>query len=262
MHNKYLLNKILPILKLENKKISSKISFYSKNKNFFDPVTKFDLIIEKKIKKQIFKDFPNHNFIGEEFGEGLKKKYNNSETTWIVDPIDGTKALLCGQPTWSNLIGAKINNKMISSFAFFPELNKVYFTEKNKSYVLNNLKNKIINSSKVNNISEAKLITNSIHTLQKKNMMFFLKKYRNFFKITGSDAYNFCLMAEGKIDIIIEAGLKQVDILPLKKLLNNAGAIISDWRGDTDISSGNIVASSNIILHKKILKLIKLNKIV
>ena len=48
MYNKYLLNKILPILKKENEKISNKIKFFSKNKNSCDPVTKFDLIIEKK----------------------------------------------------------------------------------------------------------------------------------------------------------------------------------------------------------------------
>ncbi len=258
MYNKYLLNKILPILKKENKKISNKIKFFSKSKNSFDPVTKFDLIIENKIKKQVLKDFPNHNF----FGEELNSKYNNSDISWIVDPIDGTKALLCGLPTWSNLIGIKSKKQLINSFAFFPELNKIYYTNKNKSYLLKNSKSKIIYSSKVKKISEAKLVTNSIHTLYKKNMMSFLKKYKNFFKITGNDSYNFCLIAEGKIDIIIEAGLKKVDIFPLLKLLKNSGAIITDWHGKNNISKGDIVVSSNKILHNKILKLIKLNKII
>tara|TARA_X000000950_G_C13920438_1_gene663097 strand:- start:6890 stop:7666 length:777 start_codon:yes stop_codon:yes gene_type:complete len=258
MYNRYLLDKILPILKKENKKISNKIQFFSKSKNSFDPVTKFDLTIEKKIKKQVLKDFPDHNF----FGEELKSNYNNSDTSWVVDPIDGTKALLCGQPTWSNLIGIKFKKQMINSFAFFPELNKIYFTKKNKSYLLKNSKAKTIKCSKVRKISEAKLVTNSIHTLYKKNMISFLKKYKNFFKITGNDSYNFCLMAEGKIDIIIEAGLKKVDILPLIKLLKNSGAIITDWNGKNNISKGDIIVSSNNILHDKILKLIKLKKII
>ncbi len=69
-------------------------------------------------------------------------------------------------------------------------------------------------------------------------------------------------MAEGKIDIIIEAGLKKVDILPLIKLLKNSGAIITDWNGKNNISKGDIIVSSNNILHDKILKLIKLKKII
>ena len=69
-------------------------------------------------------------------------------------------------------------------------------------------------------------------------------------------------MAEGKIDIIIEAGLKNVDILPLLRLLKNSGATVTDWKGKNNISKGNIIVSSNKILHSKILKLIKLNKII
>ena len=56
--------------------------------------------------------------------------------------------------------------------------------------------------------------------------------------------------------------LKNVDILPLKQLLKNSGAIITNWKGKNDITSGNIIVSSNIVLHKKFLKLIKLNNII
>ena len=69
-------------------------------------------------------------------------------------------------------------------------------------------------------------------------------------------------MAEGKIDIIIEAGLKNVDILPLLRLLKNSGATVTDWKGKNNISKGNIIVSSNKILHSKNFKLIKLNKII
>ena len=37
-----------------------------------------------------------------------------------------------------------------------------------------------------------------------------LKRYKGFYKITGSDAYNFCSIAEGKIDVLIESGLKRL----------------------------------------------------
>jgi len=259
MYNKYLIKNILPILKIENSKITNKINFSSKKNNSVDPVTKFDVNIEKKIKLKILKDFPKNNFSGEELKNTF---FDNSEITWVVDPIDGTKALLCGQPTWSNLIGVKLNNEMISSFVNFHELKKFYFTDDGKSYfVKNNLKPQIIKSSNIKNLNQAKLITNSIHTFFNNRIFNFLNNYKNFFKITGCDAYNFCMLAEGKIDIMIEAGLKQVDILPVKKLLENAGAIITNWSGKTDLSDGKIIAASNKVLHKKFLRLIKKNKI-
>ena len=259
MYNKYLIKEILPILNIENSKVTKKINFSSKKNNTVDPVTKFDVNIEKKIKNKILKDFPKHSFSGEELEDTFS---NESEITWIVDPIDGTKALLCGQPTWSNLIGVKKRDEMVSSFINFHELKKIYYTNKNKSYILeSNLKPKVIMSSKIKNLSQAKLITNSIHTFYNNRIFNFFNNYKNFFKITGCDAYNFCMIAEGKIDVMIEAGLKQVDILPVKKLLENAGAIITNWEGHRDISEGKIIASGNKLLHNQFLKLIKLNKI-
>ena len=56
----------------------------------------------------------------------------------------------------------------------------------------------------------------------------FKKTHKGIFKISGIDALNFCLVAEGKIDILIEKGLKQVDFFPLISIIENSGAIISD----------------------------------
>ena len=37
------------------------------------------------------------------------------------------------------------------------------------------------------------------------------------------DAYNYCLFAEGKIDVIIDFNVKKIDIFPLMKLIQNSG---------------------------------------
>ena len=53
------------------------------------------------------------------------------------------------------------------------------------------------------------------------------------------------VLAEGKIDIIIESGLKQVDILPLVPIIKKAGGLIVNWEGKNDLSKGQIIACSN-----------------
>ena len=64
-------------------------------------------------------------------------------------------------------------------------------------------------------------------------------------------------MAEGKLDVVIEANLKPFDILPLIPILKKSGAVITTWKNDKAENAGNIIASSNKILHNKIIKLFK-----
>ena len=66
----------------------------------YDPVTSADKAFEKFIRQEISKKFPTHQIRGEEFGQ----KKTKSDFTWIIDPIDGTRSFVIGNPTWSNLI--------------------------------------------------------------------------------------------------------------------------------------------------------------
>ena len=82
-------------------------------------------------------------------------------------------------------------------------------------------------------------------------------KFKGFFKVTGVDAYNFWSIAEGKFDVLIESGLKLVDIMPILLIVKNSGAIISDWNGGQDYSKGKVLVSSNTKVHKHYLNILK-----
>tara|TARA_B100000965_G_scaffold391286_1_gene399148 strand:+ start:73 stop:843 length:771 start_codon:yes stop_codon:yes gene_type:complete len=226
--------------------------YISKNKNSVDPVTKLDLMVEKLIRSKIIKNFSTHSIIGEEYNDKIK----NSDFTWIIDPIDGTKNLIMGLPTWSNLIGLYKGKNSILSFANFPILRKYYIAYGNKTFVNQKNFNRRIYSNKKVNYKNAKIAINTFHTIKEKKIFKFLKRYKGFYKITGSDAYNFCLIAEGKVDVLIECGLKKVDILPLISIVKNSGAIITDWQGKTNFSKGDVLVTANKNLHKKFLKII------
>ncbi len=247
---KFIKKKLIPLLKKENKKIALQRSYFSKNKSIVDPVTKHDIRIEKKIRKLIIKNYPDHGIRGEEF----EKKIGNSNFEWCIDPIDGTKALIAGQPTWSNMIGLSYKNKPLYGLIFFPELKKYYFNNNNSSFVCINNTKKQIYSKKNRNLKNSYLITNSIHTIKNNKMLSFFQNYKHLFKITGTDAYNFCSIAEGKVDILIEAGLKPYDILPHLSILEKSGAIISDWKGGKNFLKGEVIVSGNNYIHKKFLR--------
>ena len=238
----------------KNFKFSLKISNKSKDQKIFDPVTNLDKAFEKFIRNIIVKEFPHDAILGEEFLE----KYSDNEYKWFIDPIDGTKAFMVGAPSWSNLVGLTYKDQPILGLANFPALNKFYISDKKKSYLINNKKT-ILKTSKESNLKKCKVIGH-LHEL------LLLKKNKKIKKIISSvayfgaatfDALNFCLLAEGKIEAVIETNLKPFDIVPLISIIEKAGGEVSTWDGQSALQGGNILATSNKKIHSKILKILK-----
>ena len=238
-------------------KIKSKsnliVSNKSKSKKNYDPVTNIDKAFEKYIRSLIKKKFPKDSIVGEEFRDVL----STNDLKWSIDPIDGTRAFLIGAPTWSNLISLSYKNKSLIGLANFPELSKYYINDKKKSYLIENNKKKILKSSKNNNLKKIKIIGNFHGTLSYEKQRRVIRQFGWSFSLAGFDALNYCLLAEGTVDAVIEANLKPHDILPLIPIIKNSGAIVTNWKNEPAENGGNIIASSNKALHNKILRLLK-----
>jgi histidinol phosphatase-like enzyme (inositol monophosphatase family) len=256
-------NKSFNFLKNLPKKLNS---FYNKSSKFgfkvdnksktvknFDPVTNIDRGFEKYIRSLIHKSFPDDSIIGEEFED----KFSSNDCQWCIDPIDGTRAFIIGAPTWSNLVGLSFEDKPILGLANFPELNKYYINNKKKSFVIKNNNKLILRSSKNNNLKSIRIIGNFHGTLSYEKQKKIIKKFGWSFRLAGFDALNYCLLAEGKVDAVIEANLKPYDILPLIPIIKNSGATVTNWKNEAAEKGGNILATSNKKLHNKILKILR-----
>ncbi len=112
----------------------------------YDPVTSADKGFEKFIRSRIKKKFPKHQIIGEEFGH----KKTKSDFSWVIDPIDGTRSFVIGNPTWSNLISLNYKGNPQVGLANFPKLSKYYLNiSSKKAYVFENgKKNKLMVNKK------------------------------------------------------------------------------------------------------------------
>lgn len=243
-------NKITKEIEKKIPSLSKKLNYKSKKNSIIDPVTRMDFQVEKLIRNCIKKKFKNHNIIGEE----LKNENFNSNYTWVIDPIDGTKNLILNLPTWSNLIGLYYKKECIFSFANFPILKKTFIGTTNSCFLINGKIKKKIKTNKNTRISNMKLALNTIHPLKFKKINQFILNYKGFFRTTASDAYNFCSIAEGNLDALIESGLKNVDILPIIKIVEASGAIITNWKGEKKFDEGKVVVASNDKIHRYLLK--------
>ena len=225
----------------------------SKRKKIFNPVTNFDKSFERYIRSLITKVFPKDAILGEEF----KYKNSQNEYEWSVDPIDGTKLFVIGVPTWSNLVGLMYKKKSIIGLANFPGLNRYYLNDKLKTYLYKDKKKYILKSSFNHKLKDLKIIGNFHGQINDKIKNLIINRLRGSFKPISFDALNYCLLAEGKVDAVIETNLKPYDIIPMVPIVKNAGGWISNWKNDNAEFGGNILATSNKKLHEKILKILK-----
>ena len=101
IYYKFLNNLAKELTRFYTSKLSKSFKVTNKLKGRgYDPVTSSDKAFERFIRSKITKKFPNHQIIGEEFG----KKKSDSNYSWVIDPIDGTRSYVIGNPSWSNLI--------------------------------------------------------------------------------------------------------------------------------------------------------------
>ena len=239
----------------KNSKYGFKVSNKSNDRKNFDPVTNLDKAFEKFIRNNIIKKFPRDSILGEEFLE----KYSDNDYKWYIDPIDGTRAFMVGAPTWSNLVGLTHKDQPVLGLANFLDLNKFYINDQKKSYLVNTKKT-ILKTSKETNLKKCKVVGHLYETLSLKKYNKKIRKVRSLVSYFGAatfDALNFCLLAEGKVEAVIETNLKSFDIVPLIPILEKAGGVVSTWDNKSAIKGGNILATCNKKLHYKILKILK-----
>ena len=229
-----------------------KISNKLKGKGY-DPVTTSDKAFEKFIRLKIKKKFPDHQVIGEEFGY----KKSKSDFTWIIDPIDGTRSFVIGNPTWSNLISLNYKGIPILGLANFPVLKKYYLNYSDKiAYVVNNGKRKKISVNKKVTFTNVK-VSAAFHGWLPLDKQKKIPQILKLMQFPCSDALSYSHLAEGRVDIVIQCSNKIWDIHPLIPIIKAAGGYISTWDNRDAINAGNILVSSNKIIHNKFLKLLK-----
>ena len=219
----------------------------------YDPVTTSDKAFEKFIRSKISKKFPDHQIIGEEYGH----KNTKSEFSWVIDPIDGTRSYVVGNPSWSNLISLNYNGEPILGLANFPKMKKYYLNvNKNTAYVFeNNKKRKLKVNSKLNfaNSKLAAAFHNQLTLKQQSKIQKFIKRMQ----FPCFDALTYCQLAEGRLEMVAQCANKIWDIHPIMPIVRASGAIVTTWGNRNPVVGGNIIVSNNKANHKQILKLLK-----
>jgi len=253
LYSKFIENLANKLTRFYYTKLNKPFKVSNKLRGGYDPVTTADKAFERFIRNEIRKKFPSHQIIGEEFGY----KKTKSDYSWVIDPIDGTRSFVIGNPTWSNLISLNYKGNPVVGLANFPVLKKYYFNSSNNSAHVsdNGKKKKIIVNRKAtySNMKLSAAFHGSLSLDKQKKIPQILKRMQ----FPCADALSYSHFAEGKLDVVIQCGNKIWDIHALIPIIKAAKGTVSTWKNDDAIKAGNIICSANMKLHKKMLKILK-----
>ena len=218
----------------------------------FDPVTEGDKEGERVQRALIQEHFPEHGIIGEEFGV----TETQGPWRWVLDPIDGTRAFVCGIATWTTLIALEYEEKPVLGLIDQPYANERWIGWGGKT-VFRRSGEEVCTTSPVTDINAARLST----TDPRATAYFDEAEAAAYARVADKarlerfslDAYGYGHLALGELDLVIEAGLQHHDYAALVPVVEGAGGVITNWRGEPVGSDdrNEVIAAATPDLHEK-----------
>lgn len=209
----------------------------------WDPVTEGDRAGERAIRKMIEERYPEHGILGEEYGA----KESRSPFTWVLDPVDGTRSFVCGMPTWATLIGLSFEGRPVVGLMNQPVVGDMFYGNPEGSWHDYRGTATRIAARKNVGLSHASIGTTApeLYRSEENQRRFQTLKAKAQLTRYGGDAYFFCLMAAGHIDIAMDCGLQAYDIAPLLPIVTGAGGFAAEWTGGDLNRGGNVISAGS-----------------
>lgn len=216
------------------------------------PVTRADTEAEKAIRETIKSTFPDHGFLGEEFGTEI----GTSPYTWIIDPIDATKNFIRKIPIFGTQIALMKEDELILGVSNAPLLNELLYAEKGNGAFLNDEPIKVSNVSEP---SDAMICHGGLKWFVEKNTF---DGIYNLINDTArsrgfGDFYMYHLVASGRADVVVEAAISVWDIAAITVIVREAGGMVTDIQGQDITKDTASLVATNGVLHATVLRYFK-----
>jgi histidinol phosphatase-like enzyme (inositol monophosphatase family) len=208
----------------------------------YDPVTEADQAAERAMRALLSAERPDDGVEGEEYGSSASR----NGLTWHLDPIDGTRAFIAGLPSWTTLIGLVDQGRPVLGVIDQPWLDERYVGCNGKAWLDCRGARTPLKTRACETLTDAILSTTDPFILTPAERGAF-EHIRQTARLTryGLDAYGYARLAAGTIDMVAETGLKSHDVAALIPVIEGAGGVVTDWRGNAPRLGGQIVAAAN-----------------
>lgn len=222
-------------------------------KSAFDPVTEADRAGEAAIRHMIKRAFPDHGIIGEEYGS----ENPDAEYVWVLDPIDGTRAFICGLPVWGTLIALTRKGVPVFGAMNQPFTRETFWGDGGRAQSRIGDKARALRTRPCGALSRATLMTTSPGLFKGEDAARYgALEAAALTARYGADCYAYCMLAAGHVDLVAEAGLQPYDILALIPIIEGAGGVVTSWDGGPAHAGGRVLAAGDRLVHAEALKIL------
>lgn len=221
------------------------------------PVTRADREAETAMREILAAAVPDHGIHGEEFGV----ENPEAEFVWVLDPIDGTKRFITGNPLFGCLVALLQGGRPILGLIDMPILEERWlgaaghatsFTDRSAT--------RTARTRACAEISAATVLSTAPEMFQGADGPAF-QRLRGAAKLTlyGGDCFNYGLLASGFADIVVEADLAPYDHLAHAPIIAGAGGVMTDWQGrPTGLESdGRVICAGDRRCHEQAISLLQ-----
>jgi myo-inositol-1(or 4)-monophosphatase len=208
-----------------------------------DFVTRVDHAAEEAILEIVRKAYPDHAVLAEESGAAAGK----AEYEWVIDPLDGTTNFIHGFPQYCVSIAIRHRGALAHGVVYDPNRNELFTASKGRGAFLNDRR---IRVSKCTRLGEA-LVGTGFPFKEGARIDLYSKQLRNIMQSTagvrraGAAALDLAYVACGRLDAFWEMGLSPWDMAAGALLIQEAGGLVGDLRGDDGyLQSGEVACAT------------------
>lgn len=217
------------------------------------PVTVADHKAEETLRAHLLASFPDCGIIGEEFPPHRPdQKY-----TWVIDPIDGTRAFITGRTSFCTLLGLLEDGVPVLGFIDQPITRERWWGGRDVPAGFTGGFGGRPGTRQHVSLAQAEFSATSPEMFDAAQMTR-LNRLKAAAKRVywGGDAYTYGLLALGCVDVVAECSLKPWDWAALAPVVEAAGGVVTDWQGrplKLGVTEGDVVAAANAALHAEAL---------
>jgi myo-inositol-1(or 4)-monophosphatase len=211
-----------------------------------DFVTEVDKAAEQAIIEILRRAYPDHAILAEESGANAGAA-GESEYTWIIDPLDGTTNFIHGFPQYAVSIGLRHKGVLAHGVVYDPTKNELFTATRGRGAFLNERR---IRVSKRVQLGDA-LVGTGFPFRDFEGLDEYLAMFRELTARTaglrraGAAALDIAYVAAGRLDGFWEMGLSPWDMAAGALLVQEAGGLAGDFRGDAGfLESGRMICGN------------------
>ena len=226
------------------------------HKGEVDLVTEYDHRSEALIVQRLLDRFPGWAVQAEEsgaFGDAA------AETTWLVDPLDGTTNFSRGHPVFAVSLGLVHGGELVAGVVTAPALGFSVWARRGGGAFSNGAPAHVSSTDRL----EAALVATGFpydrrtaHDDNTREYVAFVKRALGL-RRCGAAAVDLALVARGVYDGYFEPRLHPWDVAAGAVIVAEAGGLVTDYDGAPMDPSRGWIAASNGMIHAQMLSLIR-----